>query len=91
MSNYNLLQDKRAQVAETITWVVATLVIIFLLIASIYFSSILGKSKNVSKDDIKTYNIDETWSQLKTNMAYIVNSENKEKIEVWIRESENDK
>lgn len=91
MLRYNLFRNNRAQIAETITWVVATLIIIFLLITSIYFSSILGKSKSVNKDDIKISSGEENWIDTKNNLAYTINSENKEKIEIWINGVENDK
>jgi hypothetical protein len=40
------MKNKRGQVAETITWVVATLIILILLIISAFLASFLGHSKN---------------------------------------------
>jgi len=44
-----LIDTKKAQVGETITWFVATLIIIFLLTVSIFATSILSKVKEVGK------------------------------------------
>lgn len=43
-----MLNNKRGQVAETMTWVVATLIIIVLLSISIYATTILANAKSVS-------------------------------------------
>jgi len=42
--------NKKAAVPETITWIVATVVIIVILVFSIFVASLLGKTKNLSKD-----------------------------------------
>ncbi len=43
--------NKKAQVGETATWLVATLIILVLLSLSLYASSALGKTKKVSSTD----------------------------------------
>jgi len=43
--------NKKGQLGETITWVVATIIIIFVLITSIYASSLVAKSKKVLSYD----------------------------------------
>jgi heme/copper-type cytochrome/quinol oxidase subunit 2 len=86
MLNY---KNKKAQMAETITWVVATIVIIFLLVLSVYFSTILGKGKSVDKEDINIYGESEDWILVKTSLAYENNVYNKDKINVWINEEDN--
>lgn len=46
------MQCKKAQVAETTTWVVATVIIIFILVVSVYASSGLSKAvKSVNSRD----------------------------------------
>jgi hypothetical protein len=88
MSNYKF-KNKKAQMAETITWVVATVIIIFLLVLSIYFSSVLGKGKSVDKENIKISQRNENWIEVKTSLAYGSNSENKENIDIWVNEEAN--
>jgi hypothetical protein len=90
MLNYRIF-NKKAQVSDTITWVVATIIIIFLIITSIYFSSILGNSKDINKEDIKFYSDKQDWIDVKTNLAYKINFENKEKIQLWINENDGGK
>lgn len=85
MLNY---KNKKAQMAETITWVVATIIIIFLLVLSVYFSSILGKGKSVDKEDIKISQ-GEGWVEVKNSLANMINGENKESIDIWINEVDN--
>ncbi len=88
MLNYDLLKTKKGQVAETITWVVATIIIIFLLITTIYISGLLGKGKDISKADIGLSSSDSEWIEVKTNLAYLTNSENKVEIDLWINQEE---
>ena len=38
---------KKAQIGETMTWIIATIVIIAILIISIYISSLLGEAKSI--------------------------------------------
>jgi len=40
-----MLNSKKAQVGETVTWIVATIVLIAILLIFIFASSILAKSK----------------------------------------------
>lgn len=50
--------SKRGQIAETMTWVVATLIIIVLLSISIYASTFLAKTKIIHYgDDSRTQDI----------------------------------
>ncbi len=88
MSSYNL--NKKAQVSDAFSWVVATLVIIFLIVSSIYISSLLGKSKAVEKEKIIISEEDVDWINEKNNYAYGINDFNKEQIESWIVESDLD-
>ncbi|MFH1503547.1 MAG: hypothetical protein ABIE36_02730 [Candidatus Diapherotrites archaeon] len=77
--------NKKAQVGETITWVVATIIIIFILLTSVYVSILLGKIKSIKsspKLDLGESSID--WIDVKTEIAYKINNKNKDKIENWI-------
>ena len=42
-----LTKNKKGQVGETMTWIVATLIIIVVLTISIYVSSVLGEAKSI--------------------------------------------
>lgn len=44
-------RNKKAQIGETLTWIVATLIIIVILVFSIFITFFLGKTKNLSKDN----------------------------------------
>lgn len=93
MLNYKsvLLKNKKGQVSDAITWVVATLVIIFLVVTSIYIASLMGKSKSVEKE--KIVSLDENyvnWIFEKTEFAYDINSNNKVKIDLWVSGSDID-
>lgn len=49
------LKNKQAQIGETITWVVATIIIIVILIFSIFIAGFVGKDKEfqiLSKEDL---------------------------------------
>lgn len=81
------MKNKRAQVGETVTWVIATIILIIVLIVFIFISSTLAKTKslkvNLKVDSEDSFN----WIDSKTQMAYSVNSANKNKIQGWISQS----
>ncbi len=78
------MTSKRGQIGESITWVVATIVLIVLLIIFIYASVVLSefKSLKINTKKISTGSLD--WINSKTQMAYSISSSNKNKIQVWI-------
>jgi len=39
------MNNKRAQVSETMTWIVATIIIIIMLLVSVFLASLVGKNK----------------------------------------------
>ena len=45
--------NKKAQVSETMTWIVATLIIVVVLIIFIFISSSFAKAKNLTVKDLK--------------------------------------
>jgi len=49
-----LKSNKKAQTGETITWVIATIVIIGILILFIYVSTLLAKGKTIGVGNLKT-------------------------------------
>lgn len=77
--------NKRGQVSETLTWIIATIIIIVVLLVFIYASIALGKTKGIdTKVDLKESSVD--WINVKTNLAYSLNNANREKINGWISE-----
>lgn len=76
-------RNKRAQIGGTLTWFVATLIIIFILLIGIYASSLLGKTKFLEfNENIK--GSDNSWEETKNTMAFEKDSSNKEIITNWI-------
>ena len=83
---------KKAQIGETMTWLVATLIIVFILVSSVYVAVLLGKAKSLQSFDFKESSED-SFVELQTLKAYEINSENKILIGNWINnlEEENEK
>jgi biopolymer transport protein ExbD len=79
-----MANNKRGQVGESITWVIATIILIVLLIIFIYASIVLSefKSLKVNPKKISTGSVD--WIDSKTQIAYSISSSNKNKIQAWI-------
>jgi biopolymer transport protein ExbD len=79
-----MLNNRKGQVGESITWVIATIVVIVLLIIFVYASIVLSefKSLKVNSKKISTGSVD--WIDSKTQMAYSISPSNKNKIQVWI-------
>ncbi len=73
---------------ETLTWIVATIIIIVMLLIFVYASSKLatfkeltsGKQFTLSKEYKKTTN----WIGTKNAISFSINNKNKELIENWI-------
>jgi hypothetical protein len=83
-----MLNSKKAQTGETISWVVATLVIIGILVLFIYISTLMAKVKTVTIADL---NSDISKKSLvlseKTALAYqLSGNTNKEAIDKIILE-----
>ncbi len=85
-------RNRSAQVGETVTWIVATIIIVVILVVFIFISSKIAVLKNLGSNinslslgaDSETYN----WVAMKTSFAYLINSENKNIIDKWIKENE---
>ena len=86
-------KNKKAQVGETLTWIVATLVIIGTLLIFIYGSITLAKLKSLGSGDVdnkiksKVMNLDVDWIENKNEIAFSLNEDNKIKIEGWLNET----
>lgn len=76
-------KDKKAQIGGTLSWFVATLIIIFILLIGIYAASILGKTKFMEFDE-KTEESSDSWLKIKNSFAFEKDSSNKETIDNWL-------
>jgi Na+-transporting NADH:ubiquinone oxidoreductase subunit NqrF len=81
MLNYKL--GKKGQIGETITWVLATLIIIGIVLISIWISFLMSKSRSISVGDVRI-DLGKESEQLttKTSIAeQLTNNEDKSMIE----------
>ena len=83
-NNYNFIKNHKGQVGETITWVLATILLIVILIVFIYASIAMAKVKYLKLDIKLTSGSSVDWVNSKTQMAYSINPNNKNKIQVWV-------
>lgn len=76
----------RGQIGETSTWVVATIVIIFVLIISVYATSLLSKTKKVDyySDSIfsKGYSRTQDFVLKKSLYSYFLTSDEAKRVEI---------
>jgi hypothetical protein len=83
-------KNKKAQVGETMTWIVATLVIVGVLLVFVYASIALAKAKSVKPSKINSLvssqidKVNMTWVEAKNEMAFTRENSNRGKIEGWI-------
>lgn len=87
-----MFRDRRGQVGETTTWIVATIIIIILLIIFVYISYALAKASGVidysTSVDVGGKSIKVDWISEKTNFAFEINEGSKNTIEAWIQNGE---
>ncbi len=80
-----MLKHKKAAIGETMTWIIATLIILVVLSIFIYGSHLLGKFKYVSSGEIE---IEEGKDLLETKtdiaIALTKNRANINRIKTWI-------
>lgn len=79
-----MLNNKKAQVGESVTWIVATIAIIAVLLIFTYISLVLSKTKSFKINFEEKSENSEDWIDSKTEMAYSINSNNKIRIQNWI-------
>lgn len=83
------LKDKKGQVGETVSWVVATIIIVAILLIFIWISILMAKAKNFSTGDVQT----DSGTKVdllaqKTAMAnQLDNNQNKEMIDNILKEN----
>lgn len=80
--------NKKGQVGETVTWVVATLIIVIVLVSFIYASSVLSKVKILTSLSFES-ELEGNWMEKKMFFSEnLSGNKNKEKIMLWIEEGE---
>jgi len=86
-------RNKKGQVGETLTWIVATLIIISVLFIFIYASIAMAKVKSVGSGEIKskaqeTIGKEVDWIETKNEMAFARDSSDRVRIERWLNEKQ---
>tara|TARA_Y100000310_G_C20501382_1_gene724172 strand:+ start:239 stop:688 length:450 start_codon:yes stop_codon:yes gene_type:complete len=79
MQDKNLMNQKKGQIGETMTWIVATLIIVFVLLVSIYVSSLLSKTKNIGSDDFNSEDLRQDLLAKKSLIAFLLSENSNEK------------
>ncbi len=79
-----MLNNKKAQVGETITWIIATIVLVAILITFIFISASLSKVKSLKTTSQSDSSKEVDWINTKTKLAYSINPENRNIITLWI-------
>jgi len=82
--------NKKAQVGESITWIISTIVIIAILFIFIYLSVALAKTKSLEVKVKEGSGDSADWITSKTQLAYSINPNNKNKIQAWISQAGKD-
>jgi hypothetical protein len=83
--NYN----KKGQIGETVSWLVATLVIVGILIIFIFISVLMSKAKTIAIGDLQTDINKESSLQVKTNLAFNIENKNKNDINEILKQFQN--
>lgn len=78
------MKNKRAQVGETITWIIATIVLIGVIMIFIYISVAMSKTKSLEAGVKEGAEDSADWINSKTELAYSINPNNKVRIQRWI-------
>ena len=82
-----MLNNKTAQIGETVTWVIASIIIIATLIVFVYLSSILATTNFLSLSNLKISNEEKSDQiDIKISIAHkLANDKNKKIIDEWIK------
>ena len=95
-----MLKNKSAQIGETMTWLVATIVIVVILILSVYAALILAKVKHIGIRELEVEEDEGFYAGVgfikvnnagkildtKTSIAQTINENNKAIINDWLEE-----
>ncbi len=79
-----MLNNKKAEIGESITWVVATIIILVVLIIFIYAANVLGGFQSFKVSSGERILDSDNHLKIKTEAAFREVSSNKEKINNWI-------
>jgi len=80
-------KSKKAQVGETVSWVIATLIIVGILIIFLFVSVLMSKAKFVRIGNVETDLKESNLLKEKTSFAYqLTNYKNKDIIENILKE-----
>jgi len=77
--------NKKAQLGEAITWVVATIIVFVILVIFIYAANAMGKLRSYFVSGGQASNEVGSMLKTKTELAFNLNNQNKIKIENWIK------
>lgn len=88
-----MIINKKSQVADTMTWIIATIIVVVILFIFILISSLLAKTKSIESFTKKLFSSDGSeegvdWIGNKTSFAYGIDPSNKVYINKWINENE---
>ncbi len=82
-----MLRYKKGQVGETISWLVATLVIVGILLLFIWISILMSKAKVIATGDLRTAGKESEILITKTSLAnQLTGNKNKEIIDNILKE-----
>jgi flagellar biosynthesis protein FlhB len=84
------MTNKRGQVGESVTWIIATIVLIGILMIFIFISVALSKTKSLEVGLKEGAEDSADWINSKTQMAYSISASNKNKIQGWISQAGKD-
>jgi len=80
-----MLNYKKGEIGESITWVVATVIIIVVLIIFIYASSVLAALQSISVTSGERKFSENNYLDFKTGLAFGQNDKRKTEIIQWIK------
>jgi len=83
--------NKRAQLSDAMTWIIATLAIIIILVIFVFASQVIAKAKEISS--LKSIeggssNLEVDLIEKKNAFAFEKNKNNELKIKEWLNENE---
>jgi uncharacterized protein (UPF0333 family) len=82
------MKNKRGDISKTITWVVATIIIVGVLILSFYISSVMSNVKVIRESDVTSdLTLESQVLSTKTSLAFKINNINREMIDKALEEN----
>ena len=88
------IKNKKAEVGLTMTWIIATIIIVISISFFIFFADLLAKETDVKATFYELTGIEDFdfsgWVKEKTILAFSLNTNNDEIIDPWIKGEENE-